>query len=119
MTRSSIIKPLAFLPFVFLSITATNYTQCLIDFTASNTTVGGVDCNGMHATDPKDIVGLTYEACKSWCGTKQESFDWSVFSQQFSAWLLPWLALVSQLPFGAGNHLDNLISGTLLSRTHR
>lgn len=113
MTRSSTIKPLAFLAFFFLSVAATNYTQCLIDFKASNTTVGGIDSNGMPATDPKDVIGLTYEACTSWCGTKQESFDWSVFSQQFSAWLLPWLALVSQLPFGAANRLDNLTSGTL------
>ena len=119
MTRFSIIRLLTFLPFVLLSVAATNYTQCMIDFMASNTTLGGVDANGMPVTDPKDTVGLTYEACKFWCGTKQESFDWSVFSQQFSAWLLPWLALVSQLPFGAGNRLDNLISGTLPPRMHQ
>ena len=29
---------------------------------------------------------------------------------QFSSWLLPWLALVSQLPFGANDKLDNLDS---------
>ena len=119
MTRSSIIKPLVFLPFIFLSVAATNYTQCLIDFKASNTTVGGVDSNGMLTTDPEDVIGLTYEACTYWCGGGQESFDWSVFSQQFSAWLLPWLALVSQLPFGAESRLDNLISGTLHSRTYQ
>jgi len=117
MTQFNIIKPLVFLTFLFLPAAATNYTQCLIDFKASNTTVGGINSNGMPATDPEDVIGLTYGACTSWCGTEQESFDWSVFSQQFSAWLLPWLALVSQLPFGAGNRLDNLISGTLPSRT--
>ena len=110
MIRSSIIKPLAFLPFVLLSVAATNFTQCLIDF-RNNSATGGVDYNGMPVTDSGDAVGLTYEACVDWCGTGKESFNWSVFSQQFSAWLLPWLALVSQLPFGAGNRLDNLISG--------
>ena len=33
-----------------------------------------------------------------------------MFSQQFSSWLLPWLALLSQLPFGANDKLDNLES---------
>ena len=37
-----------------------------------------------------------------------------MFSQQFGSWLLPWLALVSQLPFGANDNLDNLIA-TLLT----
>jgi len=41
MTLSRLIKPLALLPFVFLSVAATNYTQCFIDFKASNTTIGG------------------------------------------------------------------------------
>jgi hypothetical protein len=30
--------------------------------------------------------------------------------QKFSAWLLPWLALLSQLPFGATHRLDNFVS---------
>ena len=111
MTRPSIIKPLTLLPLLFLSVAATNFTQCLIDFQASNATSGGVDTNGAHVSNPRDAVGLTYETCKAECGTGPELFEWSIFSQQFSAWLLPWLALVSQLPFGAGNRLDNLISG--------
>ena len=40
--------------------------------------------------------------------------QWTVFSQQFSSWLLPWLALVSQLPFGANDKFDNFIA-TLLT----
>jgi len=37
-----------------------------------------------------------------------------VFPQQFNSRLLPWLALVSQLPFGANDKLDNLVA-TLLT----
>ncbi|KAG2157267.1 hypothetical protein DEU56DRAFT_975432 [Suillus clintonianus] len=37
----------------------------------------------------------------------------SVFSQDFSSWLLPYLALISQLPFGAQYRLDNLMSAVL------
>ena len=111
MTRPSGIKRLAFLSLFFLSVAATNFTQCLIDFQNNDTALGGVDYNGKPVANPEDAVGLTYGACKQWCGDGREPFDWSVFSQQFSAWLLPWLALISQLPFGAENSLDNLISG--------
>ncbi|KAF8798505.1 hypothetical protein BYT27DRAFT_7228331 [Phlegmacium glaucopus] len=44
------------------------------------------------------------------CRGGQEPFNWAIFSQQFTAWLLPWLAFVSQLPFGANDKLDNLHS---------
>ena len=110
MTRPSSVKSLVFLSLFILSVAATNFTQCLIDFQNGTAVDGGVDYNGRPVTNPKDAVGLTYERCKL-CGSGQEPFDWSVFSQQFSAWLLPWLALISQLPFGAENSLDNLISG--------
>ena len=110
MTRPCSLKSLVFLSLFFLSVVATNFTQCLIDFQNGTTVDGGVDYNGRPVTNPKDAVGLTYERCKL-CGSGQEPFNWSVFSQQFSAWLLPWLALISQLPFGAENSLDNLISG--------
>jgi hypothetical protein len=112
MTISSRVKLLAFLS-LFLPLVAseTNFTQCLANFKAGGNVTGGTDWFGRPVNDPNDAVALTYEECKSLCGTGQESFDWSVFSQQFSAWLLPWLALVSQLPFGAESRLDNLISG--------
>jgi len=112
MTRTAGIAHLTFLAFFFASVAGSaNFTQCLIDFKNSNATKGGTDFNGKPVSDPNDAVALTYEACALWCGGGQEPFDWTVFSQQFSAWLLPWLALVSQLPFGAESRLDNLISG--------
>jgi hypothetical protein len=57
-----------------------------------------------------DATAITYDLCISKCGHGQGRFKWRVFSQQFSSWLLPWLALVSQLPFGANDKLDNLES---------
>ena len=119
MTRSNGIKSLSFLSLFFLSVTATNFTQCLLDFRGSNATEGGTDFYGSPVTDPKAAVALTYMACVDWCGKGREPFDWSAFSQQFTAWLLPWLALVSQLPFGGECHLDNFISGELHSNAHR
>ena len=111
MTRLNGIRSLTFLPFFFLAVAATNLTQCLANFRENGTAKGGVDYYGVPVTSSADAVGLTYKTCTRLCGEGQEPFDWSVFSQQFSAWLLPWLALVSQLPFGAENRLDNLISG--------
>jgi hypothetical protein len=57
-----------------------------------------------------NATAITYDLCVSQCGAGQEPFQWTVFSQQFSSWLLPWLALLSQLPFGANDKLDNLES---------
>ena len=56
------------------------------------------------------MTAITYDLCVSQCGAGQEPFQWSVFAQQFSSWLLPWLALISQLPFGANNKLNNFES---------
>ena len=99
----------------FLSVAAsTNFTQCLDTFRASGNATGGTDFAGRPVNNSQGAVSLTYNVCKSLCGTGQEAFNWSVFSQQFSAWLLPWLALVSQLPFGAENRIDNLLSGESL-----
>src|SRR6266446_1906807 len=57
-----------------------------------------------------NATAITYDLCVSQCGAGQEPFQWTVFSQQFSSWQLPWLALVSQLPYGANDKLDNLES---------
>ena len=59
-------------------------------------------------------TAITYDLCVSACGSGPEPMQWTVFSQQFSAWLLPWLALVSQLPFGANDKFDNFVA-TLLT----
>jgi hypothetical protein len=73
---------------------------------------GGVDFYG-NSVSVADAVGFTYEFCVTKCGPGFEKFNWPDFSQQFSAWLLPWLALVSQLPFGSERKRDNLMSVVL------
>ncbi|KAH7924105.1 hypothetical protein BV22DRAFT_1013966 [Leucogyrophana mollusca] len=59
------------------------------------------------------MTAVTYEVCLAKCGSSQEPFSWSTFSQEFSAWLLPYLALISQLPFGARHRPENLMSALL------
>ncbi|KAJ6535964.1 hypothetical protein DFH09DRAFT_1179260 [Mycena vulgaris] len=72
--------------------------------------VGGTDNNGHPVSNISEATAITYDLCRVACGTGSEPFLWNIFSQQFSAWLLPYLALISQLPFGANNRLDNLVS---------
>ena len=89
---------------------ATNFTQCLEIFKANPNATGGVDSHG-HGVSAADAVGLSYGTCTEQCGSTAESFSWREFTQLFSAWLLPWLALISQLPFGSGNYIDDFVSG--------
>ena len=91
-------------------VAAANFTQCLEDFKQNSSAVGGVDFRGQPVS-PAEAVGLTYETCAAQCGTSWEAFDWKEFTQMFSAWLLPWLALLSQLPFGSSNYADDFVSG--------
>jgi hypothetical protein len=74
---------------------------------------GGRDNVGRPVTDISNATAITYDLCLRACGASAERFLWSIFSQEFSAWLLPWLTLVSQLPFGANDKLDNLVSALL------
>ena len=75
-------------------------------------TIDGKTDNHGNLLDPStsNATAITYNLCVSQCGAGQEPFQWTIFSQQFSSWLLPWLALLSQLPFGANDKLDNLES---------
>jgi hypothetical protein len=72
--------------------------------------VGGTDNTGHPVLDISMATGITYNHCLRGCGDASEPFVWSKFSQDFASWLLPWLALVSQLPFGANDKLDNLVT---------
>ena len=91
-------------------VTALNFVQCLEGLRQEPNAVGGVDSNG-RPTSPAEAVGLTYKTCRARCGSNAEDFLWNDFAQLFASWLLPWLALTSQLPFGSGNYTDDFISG--------
>jgi hypothetical protein len=71
--------------------------------------VGGTDNRG-YPVNVSDATGLTYSLCVKACGGGPVPFQWSLFWEQSSAWLIPWLALVSQLPFGAKYMPENFDS---------
>ncbi|KAG1757929.1 hypothetical protein EDB19DRAFT_1901417 [Suillus lakei] len=98
------------------TVAGVNWTQCFADIRANaNATqnLGGLlNGNGDPVSNVADATAISYSLCTSFCGTG-EDFSVSVFSQGFSSWLLPYLALISQLPFGAQYRLDNLMSAVL------
>jgi hypothetical protein len=98
-------------------VAAVDFSQCLNDIVQNaNVTqnlAGLLNGDGDPVSNLSDATSISYSMCTSHCGTGQEPFQWSVFSQEFSAWLLPNLALISQLPFGAQYRLDNLMSAIL------
>jgi len=53
-----------------------------------------------HAVPPPPLH-LSYEQCLVECGTGVGDIDWEALSGNFGAWLLPWIALMFQIPFTA------------------
>ncbi|KAG7095066.1 hypothetical protein E1B28_005856 [Marasmius oreades] len=101
---------LPFMLFHFVDA-ATNFTQCLFDVRSSiYGPYAGVDNTGMRVPDILRATAIPYVVCVEKCGSAPEPFAWSIFGQEFSAWLLPYLALLSQLPFGAQDKWDNLLA---------
>jgi hypothetical protein len=98
-------------------VAGVNFTQCLNDIkvnaSVTQNLAGLFNSNGGPVLNVDDTMAISYSLCTSFCGTGREPFQWPLFSQDFSAWLLPNLALVSQLPFGAQYRLDNLMSVVL------
>ncbi|KAJ7242962.1 hypothetical protein C8J57DRAFT_1366608 [Mycena rebaudengoi] len=100
--------------FIIPALAVVDFNQCLAEVqTGKWGTTGGTDNTGHPISNITQATAITYDLCVTACKPAQEPFNWNLFSQQFSAWLLPYLALVSQLPFGANNRLDNLLSVVL------
>ncbi|KAJ6538101.1 hypothetical protein B0H19DRAFT_861515, partial [Mycena capillaripes] len=90
-------------------MSSTNFEQCLATIMATDALwrTGGTDLNGNLVANKSQVVGMTYAMCVTQCGTAPEAFNFPSFSTQFSSFMLPFLALTAQLPFGATNHIDN------------
>jgi len=65
-----------------------------------------------YAADIMNATGFNFATCIA-CSPHTETPTWTNISQQFGAWLLPYLALISQLPFGSRHRVDNLMSAIL------
>ncbi|KAG1845520.1 hypothetical protein DFJ58DRAFT_893770 [Suillus subalutaceus] len=91
-------------------------SQCFSDITTNasltNNLVGLLDSNGYPVSNISDAAAISYSLCTSVCGNTRD-FQWLALSQDFSSWLLPYLALISQLPFGAQYRSDDIMSAIL------
>ncbi|PVF92988.1 hypothetical protein CPB86DRAFT_877490 [Serendipita vermifera] len=66
--------------------------------------------DGSRTFNVNEAIGTDYATCKEYCGTSPSSFQWNVFSPQFTGWLLPFLALTAQLPYQSDGVWHNLMS---------
>ena len=101
--------------FTPVAVEATNYTTCLDKvrngtFRETYPNGGALDSSGRNVSNMINATAVPYDLCIHECGTDPVAFDWTVFSTNFSTWLLPWLALVSQLPFGSQLRQQNVMS---------
>lgn len=66
--------------------------------------------NATYHTESPPILRLSYDNCLVECGTGMGDVNWRGFSQNFGAWLLPWIALMFQIPFGAERESHSFVS---------
>ncbi|KZV74201.1 hypothetical protein PENSPDRAFT_749503 [Peniophora sp. CONT] len=130
-THSGVSRRLYLVLSLLVAVTdaSTNYTTCLaqvrngafLNLTKSDGTRmypsgGAMDSHGrfldlsLPYTNTSNATAIPYNLCINECGTGPEVFNWTIFSTNFSTWLLPWLALVSQLPFGSQFRYQNILS---------
>ena len=57
--------------------------------------------NTTNTTELPPELRISYEECLVECGAGMGDVNWQGFSQNFGAWLLPWITLMFQIPFGA------------------
>ena len=55
------------------------------------------------------VLLLSYEECLVECGSGIGDINWQAFSPNFGAWLLPWISLMFQIPFGAEREFHDLV----------
>lgn len=59
---------------------------------------------------PDDAWGITVDSCFDTCSDITSTFEFADFSASFTNWLLPWLALIAQLPFETNGPFEDLMS---------
>ncbi|KAJ6544476.1 hypothetical protein B0H19DRAFT_1221960 [Mycena capillaripes] len=102
----------------WLLVTSVDHAFASVDFpicfaeisSGAHGTTGGRDNEGNPVDDITKATAITYDLCIHACGRGCAAFSWTMFSPQFSAWLLPWPALVLQFPFGSRLQWDDCVS---------
>jgi hypothetical protein len=92
--------------FITPTLATDRFTQCFGDVQCPPS--GGADVRGNPAS-VSGAVGVSRDLRKRACGPEQKAFNLISFCQKFTSFLLPWLALISVLPFGASDGVDNFL----------
>ncbi len=96
------------LPLISSAAAGVDFNRCLTDIQSGNYGIDGLLDNDGHPIPPNgNATAVTLELCYRVRGRSSESFSFPTFAQESSAWLVPWLALLSQLPFGANDLFEN------------
>ncbi|KAJ7441568.1 hypothetical protein FB451DRAFT_1298632 [Mycena latifolia] len=74
----------------------------------------GISCSTTIQAAP-EVWGITFGACEESCGmgVLRQGINFSEATIPLTTWLLPWLALIAQLPFEASDPWTNILSGFL------
>ncbi|KAE9363111.1 hypothetical protein N431DRAFT_475282 [Stipitochalara longipes BDJ] len=86
---------------------------CASIITNANISTGFVGQYGNPMSSFTNITwGIDKNTCDAYCGKDKiyQVFDFNVFANAFTSWLLPWLTLAAQLPFEAKSPVGNLMS---------
>ena len=73
---------------------------------------GLVDVSYEPATNLSQVVGIPYEMCIK-CGDGVIWHSWTDTSSTLGTWLLPWVALVAQMPY-QGSLMEDLVAACLI-----
>ncbi|KAF9781186.1 hypothetical protein BJ322DRAFT_257646 [Thelephora terrestris] len=103
-TATSIIVLLLVIHFTIID--AVNLNACGASLLAQQNTLQ----NTTNTTVSPFALQISYEQCLVECGSGMGGIDWQNFSQNFGSGLLPWIALMFQIPFGAERPLDDVVS---------
>jgi hypothetical protein len=77
-----------------------SFLKCMLDLANGVKGFEGmVDVSYEPATNLSQLVGIPYDTCHSKCGDGVMPASWPDASLTFTGWLLPWIALVAQMPF--------------------
>ncbi|KAH8823243.1 hypothetical protein DL96DRAFT_1818992 [Flagelloscypha sp. PMI_526] len=64
----------------------------------------------LNISQADTATGMSYSSCIVACGDQSHTTSWVEVGQQTGAWVLPSLAIIAQLPFGAHSSLDDWIA---------
>jgi hypothetical protein len=93
------------------------FDVCKDNFLNQSNTTGAVDLYGNPVSSILDAQGMTYATCYALCGDGWQPDSWLTVSAYLATWLLPWIALVGQLPFQTRNWKHDCLSACLMTGT--